>query len=79
MAGKGTQCWEDGVLDDSIQYRIISKLDSRVVQWDAATKAIKMMTRDISIEEQKWMIKVNTDGVSGQFVNVGSNKVHIVM
>ena len=74
-ASKGTQCWEEGVLDDSIQYRIISKLDSRVVQMDAATGAIKMMTRDDYSEEQKWMIKVNTDGVSGQFVNVGSNQV----
>ena len=74
-ASKGTQCWEDGVLDDSIQYKIISKLDGRVVQMDAATGAIKMMTRDDSIEEQKWMIKFNADGVSGQFVNVGSNKV----
>ena len=75
MAAKGTQCWEDGVLDDSVQYTILSKLDGRVVQWDATTKAIKMMTRDDSSEEQKWMIKVNADGVSGQFVNVGSNKV----
>ena len=74
-AAKGTQCWEDGVLDDFVQYTIISKLDGRVVQWDATTKDIKMMTRDDSSEEQKWMIKVNADGVSGQFVNVRSNKV----
>ena len=74
-ASKGTQCWEEGVLDDSIQYRIINKLDNRVVQMDAATGAIKMMTRNDYSEEQKWMIKVNADGVSGQFVNVGSNQV----
>ena len=74
-AGKGTQCWEEGILDDSVQYKIISKLDGRVVQMDAATRIIKMMTRDDSIEEQKWMIKINADGVSGQFVNVGSTKV----
>ena len=42
---------------------------------DAATGAARMMTRDDVSEAQKWMIKVNADGVSGQFVNVGSNKV----
>lgn len=74
-ARHGVQCWEEGVLDDSIQYRIISKLDGRVVQMDAATGAARMMTRDDASEAQKWMIKVNADGISGQFVNVGSNKV----
>ena len=74
-ARSGAQCWVEGVLDDSVQYRIISKLDDRVVQMDAATGAARMMTRDDVSEAQKWMIKVNADGVSGQFVNVGSNKV----
>ena len=73
--GVMTQCWEEGILDDSIQYRIINKLDNRVVQMDAATGAAKMMTRDDNSAAQKWMIKGNADGVSGQFVNVGSNKL----
>merc|ERR1719232_2451263 len=74
-ARSGAQCWQEGVLDDSVQYRIVSKLDSRVVQMDAATGASKMMTRDDASEQQRWMMKVNSDRVSGQFVNVGSNKV----
>merc|ERR1719232_1724602 len=74
-ARSGAQCWQEGVLDDSVQYRIVSKLDSRVVQMDTATGAARMMTRDDASEQQKWMMKVNSDRVSGQFVNVGSNKV----
>ena len=69
-----TQCWEEGVLDDSIQYRIINKLDNRAVQLDSVTGAVKMMTKDDSSVWQKWMLRVN--GFSGQFVSVGSNKVY---
>ena len=72
-----TQCWEEGVLDDSIQYRIINKLDNRAVQLDSATGAVKMMTKDDSSMWQKWMLKVNADGVSGQFVSVGNNKAQL--
>ena len=72
-----TQCWEEGVLDDSIQYRIINKLDNRAVQLDSATGAVKMMTKDDSSVWQKWMLKVNADGVSGQFVSVGNNKAQL--
>merc|ERR1711976_16679 len=75
MGRSFTQCWLDGKLDDSVQYRIINKLDNRVVEMDTATGAAKMMTRDDNSAAQKWMIKGNADGVSGQFVNVGSNKV----
>ena len=66
-----TQCWEEGVLDDSIQVRIINKMDNRVVQLDSAIGVIKMMNKDDSNVWQKWMLRVN--GFSGQFVSVGSN------
>ena len=75
--GVMTQCWEEGVLDDSIQYRIINKLDNRAVQLDKATGGVKMMTKDDSSVWQKWMLKLNADGVSGQFVSVGSNKAQL--
>ena len=51
-------------------------MDNRAVQLDSATGVIKMMNKDDSNVWQKWMLMVNADGVSGQFVSVGSNKVY---
>ena len=69
-----TQCWEEGILDDHTQYVIISRLDGRAVQLNRTTGEAQMMIRDDSSNWQKWRLKVNADGVSRQFVNVGNNQ-----
>ena len=68
-----SQCYVTGVLSDS-QFLIISQLDGKAVELNTNGN-IEMRTQDTSNSRQKWMMQINPDGASGQFVNVATNQV----
>ena len=78
--GTFSQCWEEGEVDQSSEFRseflIISKLSGKVAELNKETGELEMKERNDTNLWQRWQPRVvDSSSVSGQLVNVGSGRV----